>query len=75
MHGIGDVDAAKQGKKKRRATQPKRSDKSDSNTNDVAGSDEVPAPAPRSRRARAAVDYAEPAGDSDGPRLSGQALG
>jgi hypothetical protein len=59
MHGIGGVDAVKPGKKKRRVTQPKRSDEADSNTDVATDLDEVAA-APRSRRARAAVDYAEP---------------
>jgi hypothetical protein len=70
VHGIGDVEAVTRGKK-RRATQPKRSDEADFSTGNDSSENEVVAAAPRSRRTRAAVDYAELAGGiSDGAKDS-----
>ena len=57
--------------KKRRATQHKRSDEADFSTGNDSSENEVVAAAPRSRRTRAAVDYAELAGGiSDGAKDS-----
>jgi hypothetical protein len=72
MHGIGKV--VKLTSKKRRVAQPKRSDEIDFATGDDADEDEAVAAAPRSRSARAAVDYAELAGtNSDDPSASDSA--
>jgi hypothetical protein len=62
LHGIGDVEAIKQRDKRRRATRPKRSDEMDFDTANDTDEHEVVAAAPRSRRARSAVDYAALAG-------------
>jgi hypothetical protein len=63
VHGIGDVEAVG---KLRRKRKPKDSDEMDFDTDEDIGEDQVVAAAPRSRRARPAVDYAALAGvDSD----------